>query len=160
MKKRDQNNFSLLLFGLGLLYLNRKEIKSVAKAMLLPIKNKITSPFGYRINPITRQYKFHNGIDIAGKIGDKVQSPGDGKVVKNYINDIGGRQLIIKHANGLTTGYAHLNKVYVSVGDYVKQGQLIAEVGNSGKVTGPHLHFTLKDGSGHFINPFLELSFI
>jgi murein DD-endopeptidase len=160
MKKLDNYQIPLILVGLGLFYINRKDIKRVAKAMLFPIKNKITSQFGNRINPITRQYKFHNGIDISGKVGEKIKSPADGKVLNVYINDIGGKQLIIKHENGFTTGYAHLNRIYVNVGDHINRGQFIAEVGNTGMVTGPHLHFTLKDNSGRFLNPlsFIELT--
>lgn len=160
MKKNSNYKIPLFVLAIGLLYLNRKDIKSAAKAMLLPIKNKITSPFGNRINPITRQYKFHNGIDISGKVGEKIKSLGDGKVLNIYTNDIGGKQLIIKHENGFTTGYAHLNRIYVNVGDHINRGQFIAEIGNTGRVTGPHLHFTLKDSSGRFLNPlsYMELA--
>lgn len=162
MKKQNNYQIPLIITGLALILINRKSIKEVAQSMLFPLLNKINSGFGNRINPVTKQYKFHNGIDIAGKVGDRIKCPADGKIKSIFKNDIGGNQLIIEHDNGYTTGYAHLNKVYVSKGDPVKQGEFIAEVGNTGRVTGPHLHFTLKDFTGKYLNPieFLKLKSI
>lgn len=135
-------------------YINRKK-KTIGSElpMPLPVNNVITSPFGDRVHPVDGVEKFHNGIDIRGAVGDKVYSPADGKVSSIYSNDAGGNQMVIKHDNGYTTGYAHLSKYHVSVGDRVKKGQLIAEVGNTGKTTGAHLHLTLKDSNGNYLNP-------
>ena len=75
-------------------------------------------------------------------------------VVENvYSNPEGGNQLIIKHDNGYTTGYAHLAKALLKKGDKVKQGDIVALSGNTGKSTGPHLHFTLKDKTGNWMDP-------
>lgn len=153
MKANNNYELPLILVGLGLVYFNRKDLKSAAAMMLFPVINKITSPFGNRVHPFTGNVQFHNGIDIAGKVGDKVKSPGDGIVTSIYKNDIGGNQLIIKHTNGYTTGYAHLNKIYVSIKEKILKGEAIAEIGKTGRVTGPHLHFTLKDSSGHYLDP-------
>ncbi len=152
MKKID---FQILFFtGLGvLIFSNRKKIKSQSIKFLYPIYGRITEKFGMRIHPVTGQTSFHGGIDIAGKVGDKIRCPFGGTVAKVFYNNIGGNQLIIHHANGYITGYAHLNKVFVSSGNNVLQGQIIAEVGNTGRVTGSHLHFTLKDNNSNYLDP-------
>jgi murein DD-endopeptidase MepM/ murein hydrolase activator NlpD len=152
MKKID---LQILLFtGLGaLIFSNIKNIKSEIIKFLYPVYGRITSKFGLRIHPVTGESKFHNGIDIAGKDGDKIRCPFDGTVAKVYFNSIGGNQLIIQHSNGYITGYAHLKKVFVSSGNNVLQGQIIAEVGNTGRSTGPHLHFTLKDNNSNYLDP-------
>lgn len=85
----------------------------------------------------------HNGLDLAAPTGTPIIAPLDGIVSAIYTNSAGGNQLLILHTNGITTGYAHLSKTLVKMGDYVKQGQPIAQVGNTGKSTGPHLHFTV-----------------
>ena len=126
-------------FGLSLGAVNQK--------LIYPIKGTISSGFGTRIDPITGAAgQFHNGIDIyppEPRIGTKIKSPADGVVILMDWNDDGGNQLRIKHDNGYITGYAHLSKYLVKLGDKVKQGQYIAEVGATGKVTGAHLNFTL-----------------
>lgn len=126
--------------------------------MIFPLLNTITSPFGDRVHPISGSKQFHNGVDIRGKTGDKIQSPDSGTVVDVYSNSTGGNQLIIKHDNGYTTGYAHLSKALVKTGEKVTKGQVIGEVGATGNVTAAHLHFTLKDDRGSYIDPSKILS--
>lgn len=122
-----------------------------------PLENaKLTSRFGTRIHPITGVEKFHNGIDLAIAEGTPIKSPQKGKVINKYYNSTGGNQLIIQHDNGFTTGYAHLSDTLVNVGDTVKNGQVIAKVGNTGASTGPHLHFTLKK-DGNYLDPEIHL---
>lgn len=123
--------------------------------MLYPLatQGRITSSFGNRTNPITKQPQFHNGIDISAPVGTRIISPADGRVKALYSNTQGGNQLIITHDNGYTTGYAHLSSYAVKLNERVIQGATIAGVGESGQVTGPHLHFTLKDAKGNFLNP-------
>lgn len=150
MSEKDQN--ILLVLG-GITLIGLVGTTHVISKMLYPLYSKITSPFGYRINPVTGQKQFHNGIDLSAAVATKIKSPGDGIVSNYYSNDVGGNQLIIKHDNGFTTGYAHLNKSFVSMGERVNQGQFIAESGNTGKVTGPHLHLTLRDKDGNLLDP-------
>lgn len=122
--------------------------------MKYPVNGKITSNFGERIHPVTGVKSFHNGIDIAVSIGTPVKSPESGRLIKIITNDIGGKQLIIQHDNGYTTGYAHLDKHdFFKIGDLIKKGDVIALSGNTGQSTGPHLHLTLRDKSGQLINP-------
>lgn len=124
------------------------------KVLRYPVANpNITSPFGDRIHPITKVKTFHNGIDLSGKIGQVIAAPADGEVTRVYETVAGGLQMIVHHDNGFTTGYAHLSKVQVAVGQRVTQSQVIALMGNTGQSTGPHLHFAVKDQSGNLVNP-------
>jgi len=118
-----------------------------------PVPGRLTSPFGNRINPVTDEKQFHNGVDLAAPIGTPVLCPAAGKVTNVYTNDIGGLQLIITHANGWRTGYAHLSKVNVKEGATVKDGQIVALTGDTGRGTGPHLHFTLTNSANTKVNP-------
>ncbi len=117
-----------------------------------PVKGRISSPFGNRIHPVTKSPSFHNGIDIAAPSGTPILSPESGRVINRYENATGGKQLIIEHSNGYVTGYAHLSDYAVKSGDNVKKGQLIGYVGTTGRVTGAHLHLTLKK-QGVYLNP-------
>ncbi len=119
--------------------------------MKKPLKSyKITSKFGNRY--FNNKIQFHNGIDLAAPTGTPIYSPADGIVSFLFSNNLGGLQLGINHKNGYKTGYAHLSKANFKVGDKVKEGDIIAEVGNSGASTGSHLHFTLRQGDT-LINP-------
>jgi len=124
--------------------------------MKLPVEGRITSGFGKRVHPVTGKPNFHNGIDIAVPIGTPIICPADGVVY--WLNEDpkikGGKQLIIRH-NGAEyrTGYAHLNKIYVKMGEPVREGQIIAHSGNTGIGTGAHLHFTYTDANGIKKNP-------
>lgn len=118
-----------------------------------PLENmRVTSKFGNRVHPVTKVYKLHNGIDLGGANGTPIYAPQKGVVKSIYSNSTGGNQLIIEHPNGYTTGYAHLQGYNVQEGDTVKNGQLIAYLGSTGPVTGPHLHFTLKK-DGDYLDP-------
>lgn len=102
----------------------------------------ITSHFGWRIHPITGEYKFHSGLDLGYDYGTLVPAFFSGTVIMsgNY-NDGYGNQVLIYHSDSNTyTRYAHLQCVYINIGDYVKQGDYIGEVGSTGNSTGPHLH--------------------
>ena len=124
------------------------------KKLPVPIKVKtyISSPYGWRSNPITGARQFHNGIDLPAPIGTPIYSPLSGTVLKNYSNNIGGNQITIESGD-VILGYAHLNKKSpLAEGTIVKQGDIIGEVGNTGMSTGAHLHFTVKI-SGEVVNP-------
>lgn len=124
--------------------------------MIYPVQDisaPITSKFGNRVHPVTGVYKFHNGIDIAVKDGTPVYSPEAGTVTGTLDNEVGGKQLIVTHDNGIKTGYAHLSYRFVAKGQRVRQGQQIANSGNTGASTGAHLHFTMKDSAGNFLDP-------
>lgn len=110
-----------------------------------PVKGEITSAFGFRKSPFGgRRETFHDGIDIAGNVGELVVAAADGKVVFAGWRPVYGKTLEIEHGYGFTTIYAHNSALLVKEGDQVKKGQPIARVGNTGRSTGPHLHFTVK----------------
>lgn len=111
--------------------------------MKYPVKGRITSKFGARPHPVTKEPDFHNGIDIAVSLNTQVIAPANGKVVNIYENAQGGKQLILEHSDGIRTGYAHLSSYNVVRGQNIKAGQIVALTGNTGQSTGPHLHLTV-----------------
>ncbi len=112
----------------------------------VPLKHykRITDKFGYRMHPILHERIFHFGIDFATDIGTPVYAPADGVV--EYAKKKGGygNFLLINHPFGFKTGYGHLSKFAVKSGTYVSKGDLVAYTGNSGRSTGPHLHYEVR----------------
>lgn len=120
----------------------------------------VTSEFGYRQHPITGAYELHNGIDLVnGNPTTPIYASAAGEVViAGSYPEWYGNYVVIKHSDGLYTGYAHQSQLRVSVGDTVKQGQQIGNMGTTGPSTGPHLHFQFfRNGpwpsNSDFINP-------
>ena len=110
-------------------------------------EGRITSPFGLRHDPIDNLWREHNGVDIAAPIGTPVFSPVDGTVAAVYNHAAGGKTLIIRSACGkLRFGFCHLSGHRVRSGQQVGRGRHIADSGNTGRTTGPHLHFSAKAG--------------
>jgi murein DD-endopeptidase MepM/ murein hydrolase activator NlpD len=106
-----------------------------------PVRGWLSSRFGKRVSPFTGKKEFHRGIDIATRMGAKIIAPADG-LVSRIVRDRGyGLIMTIKHGNGIVTRYAHLKKTLAKKGQSVKRGDVIALVGNSGRSTGPHLHY-------------------
>jgi murein DD-endopeptidase MepM/ murein hydrolase activator NlpD len=109
-----------------------------------PTRGWVTSDFGTRIDPYTAERKMHQGMDIATPHGQTVYTPSDGTVV--FIGSEGGygKVLVIDHGYGVKTRYGHLSEVTVHLGDRVKRGDRVANVGNTGRSTGPHLHYEVR----------------
>ena len=120
-----------------------KEQKSLLACTpsLAPTNGWYSSGFGYRISPFTNQREFHKGLDIATRIGTPIIAPADGLVISVGREGNYGRMIAINHGYNMKTRYGHLHKFRVKKGDRVKRGQIIAEVGKSGRTTGPHLHY-------------------
>lgn len=122
-----------------------------------PVSNKkldrMASGFGWRIDPIYKINKFHEGMDFTAPVGTEVYATGDGTVeVVNYSFKGYGNEIVINHGYGYKTRYAHLSKFKVKPGQKVKRGDVIGNIGNTGKSTGPHLHYeVLKNGIA--VNP-------
>lgn len=114
-----------------------------------PSSSRITSQYGYRILFGVRD--FHTGIDIGATHGSNIVAAESGTVIlANYGWNGGyGNYIIINHGNGITTRYAHASKLYVSAGQTVSKGQVIAAVGTTGNSTGPHLHFEVRTNGTH-----------
>jgi murein DD-endopeptidase MepM/ murein hydrolase activator NlpD len=118
------------------------------------MRNKIGA-FGYRNHPVYKRWKFHSGVDMPGRIGDPIYATGDGTVDEVIITRVRygyGTQVVIDHGFGYKTRYAHLNKVHVKEGDKISRGQLIADMGNTGVSTSPHLHYEVIYNRSH-VNP-------
>jgi hypothetical protein len=122
-----------------------------------PIKvgeyDKISSEYGMRIHPITREKKFHYGVDFAAKTGTPVIATANGIVTKViFLENSYGKLVEIDHGNGFLTRYAQMSEYAVKEGDKVKKGDVVGSVGESGRSTGPHLHYeVLNDGEN--VNP-------
>ncbi|NLO96668.1 MAG: peptidoglycan DD-metalloendopeptidase family protein [Peptococcaceae bacterium] len=112
----------------------------------------ITSPFGYRIHPITGQHKLHTGVDIGASYGSNVVATGAGIVIFSGWYGAYGNTVIIDHGNGISSLYGHLSSRAVSENDVVVPGQVIGKVGSTGWSTGPHLHFEVRK-NGEPVNP-------
>lgn len=122
-----------------------------------PVDNKhlkrLASGFGYRIDPIYKVRKFHEGLDFSAPIGTPIYATGDGVVEKVKRSRRGyGKHVIINHGFGYKTLYAHMSKIIVKPGQKVKRGQIIGYVGNTGKSTAPHLHYEVWK-NGKKVNP-------
>ncbi len=123
----------------------------------LPLTGRISSKFGSRFHPIDKRTKFHGGVDIAVPRGTPINSAADGVVTFSGKRGGYGNVVIIEHADGRETFYAHCDKLLVEKGQIVSGGELIAEAGSTGKSTGPHLHFELRE-NGKPIDPMKFLS--
>ena len=117
-----------------------------------PVAGYTSSGFGYRDHPIANTVKFHYGTDFAAWTGTDILAFADGTVSLYGWDEGYGNYIIIDHGGGWTTLYAHCSVVYVSGGDTVSRGDKIGLVGETGDVTGPHLHFELKC-DGKYYNP-------
>lgn len=113
---------------------------------IMPVANKnltrVASGWGYRIDPIYKVKRFHEGMDFTAPVGTKVYATGDG-VIETVIEDFSGygKHVVINHGFGYKTLYGHLSSFNVKEGEKIKRGDVIGSVGNTGKSTGPHLHY-------------------
>lgn len=140
------------LFIPGAKLSSSERMRALGELFVWPSSGRLSSYFGYRSDPFTGVRKFHNGIDLAANSGTRVSAAMAGKVAAVDYNSLYGNYIIIIHADGYQTWYAHLSKTLVKTGQSVKQSQKIAEVGNSGYSTGSHLHFSIFL-RGSAINP-------
>lgn len=111
----------------------------------VPAVGRISSPFGMRVHPIEGTHKHHNGIDIAAPTGTKVYAASSGLVDRADFSNSYGNVIYLQHPDGRSTRYAHLSRMFVTEGQEVKEGDVIGLVGNTGRSTGPHLHFEYRD---------------
>ena len=127
--------------------LNKKEtlnknIKAITGFLIWPVKGQLTSRFG------NRSGRHHDGIDIGARKGTPIVAAAGGKIMFSGWGPTGyGLMLIIKHKSNLTTVYAHNSYIHVHKNQIVKQGQRVASVGSTGRSTGPHLHFEVRNDS-------------
>lgn len=125
-------------------FLEGKKRQLASTPSVWPVRGWLTSGFGYRIDPFTGLRQFHEGLDIANRMGTPIMAPADG-VVSRCSNNFGfGLTVEITHGYGILTRYAHLSKSHVGVGQRVKRGERIAAMGSTGRATGPHLHYEVR----------------
>lgn len=143
---------------LQLLSLDKEKFSTAIPAIWPIDRTKMRSKigaFGYRMHPVYHRWKFHSGVDMPGRIGDPIYATGDGVVEfidRSRARRGYGTQILINHGFGYKTRYAHLNKIHVKKGDTISRGQLIADMGNTGVSTAPHLHYEVIYKRSH-VNP-------
>lgn len=113
----------------------------VSTPAVRPTDGWISSKFGYRKSPFTGLREFHKGLDLAAKKGTPIIATADGVVTFSGVKALMGKLIVIDHGHGMVTRYAHLNKALKKRGNAVKRGDTIGLVGNTGRSTGPHLHY-------------------
>lgn len=120
-------------------YLQAIQLMPIGK----PVPGTVSSKFGRRSDPLNKKNAFHEGVDIRGKRGDKVRTTASGTVLKAFKNGSYGNYVKIDHGNGYQTIYAHMQNYLVRKGEKVRQGDVVGQVGSSGRSTGPHLHYEI-----------------
>ncbi|WP_239616034.1 M56 family metallopeptidase [Cohnella mopanensis] len=131
---------------------DQTETSSVKLTFIAPTAGKMTSPFGYRIHPVTSKKTLNDGIDIANEKGTEVYAAANGKVIKAEYDSKNGLTIIIEHSKAWSTEYRHLDKLSVEEGATVASGDLIGLMGSTGESTGSHLHFSVLS-EGKYIDP-------
>ena len=132
----QKDGFSTLLDALE----SQKNLLASTPA-IRPVKGWLTSRFGYRISPFTGRKELHKGLDIANREGTQVVAPADGIIKYAGRKGLMGKTIDIDHGHGMLTRYGHLKELLKKKGDPVKRGDIIAELGDTGRSTGPHLHY-------------------
>ncbi|MBC5579999.1 M23 family metallopeptidase [Anaerofilum sp. BX8] len=109
----------------------------------MPVQGTLTSPFGYRVHPITGKTDFHTGVDLAAPLGTPAAAVWPGVVAETGFDDINGNYVKVIHSGSVCTTYNHLSQISVKTGQSLKRGETVGLVGSTGVSTGPHLHFEL-----------------
>jgi murein DD-endopeptidase MepM/ murein hydrolase activator NlpD len=118
-----------------------------------PVHGEVTSAFGWRRDPFTNRMKFHQGVDIRAAYGQEVQAASKGIVVFSGEQGGYGTSVVVEHADGTRTRYAHLSATLVRKGDQVGAGEPVGRAGRSGRATGTHLHFEVIGRDGRRMEP-------
>lgn len=119
-------------------------IKANSAPNLWPVEGQVTGSFGERIDPFNGEGAFHSGVDIGSSYGHAIVAPADGVVTLTDTMGGYGKTIMIDHGNGISTRYGHLSGFAVTAGQRVQRGDLIGYVGESGRSTGPHLHYEVR----------------
>ncbi|MCP5105083.1 MAG: M23 family metallopeptidase [bacterium] len=122
-------------------HINEQKAKLASTPALWPTRGYLTDSFGMRTHPFTGKRHFHNGLDIATQLGNKVFAPADGYILITEHTSVLGNLIHIDHGFGFSTRYGHLSTFAVKEGDRVKRGQILGYVGSTGRSTAPHLHY-------------------
>lgn len=133
-------------------YLAKRSVMLASTPSIWPAKGWVTSNFGGRVSPFTGSPQHHSGMDIANRIGTPVLATADGVVVESGRDTSLGKVVVISHGYGTKTTYGHLSEVLVKAGQRIKRGSKIGAMGNTGRSTGPHLHYAVTV-NGIAVNP-------
>lgn len=118
-----------------------------------PVSGTLTSPFGRRQDPFTGRPAMHDGLDIHNRVGTRIKAPAAGLVEVSGYTRGNGNYVIIDHGNGFKTRYLHLQRRLVKTGEQLERGEEFAKLGNTGRSTGPHLHYTILHND-QAVNPY------
>ncbi|HKK90374.1 MAG TPA: M23 family metallopeptidase [Desulfobacteraceae bacterium] len=132
--------------------LGKKRNILAATPSIRPVKGWVTSSFGYRKSPFTGKKEFHSGLDIANRKGTKIVATAKGTVSLAREKMFIGKVVVIDHGHGTVTKFGHLDKILVKRGETVNRGDVIGFMGNTGRSTGPHVHYEITI-SGVSVNP-------
>jgi murein DD-endopeptidase MepM/ murein hydrolase activator NlpD len=119
---------------------------------LARLPGRVSSDFGWRRDPLSGTNRFHRGVDIAAAYGSEVPAAAEGKVVFSGTQGGYGNLVVVRHEGGTETRYAHLSQLDVREGDVIRAGAIVGRVGQTGRATGPHLHFEVRD-EGQPVDP-------
>ncbi len=133
-------------------YLEDQKSLLASTPSIWPVKGWLTSTFGYRSSPFTGRRELHKGLDIATRSGTPIIAPADGLVVFAGREGGFGNMIIVDHGYGITTRYGHNSSLEAKLGQKIKRGDVIARVGNTGRSTGPHVHYEVAV-NGVSVNP-------
>lgn len=137
-------------------YVNQQNLQLAATPAIWPTRGYISGVFGNRVHPFTGRYEFHNAVDIATQLGNKIVAPADGVVLVAETRDYYGKMIIIDHGFGYVTRYGHLSGYNVREGQRVKRYDVIGYVGTTGRSNGPHLHYEVR----YYEKPMNPMDFI
>jgi murein DD-endopeptidase MepM/ murein hydrolase activator NlpD len=124
--------------------IHNEKLRLASTPSIWPTRGWVSSGFGTRLSPFTGRKEVHNGIDISARMNTPVIAPADGTVSSTRRDNWSGNVIYINHGYGIVTAYAHLEKILVEKGRFVKRGEVIGLVGNTGRSTGPHLHYEVN----------------
>ncbi len=125
---------------------SRQATANALESLAMPVAGRVTSGYGTRLDPLTGESSLHAGLDVGAPEGTPIRAPAGGVVLSAGPKGGYGNAVEVDHGNGLVTLYGHAAEVLVSKGEFVQPGQEIATVGSSGRSTGPHLHFEVRQG--------------
>jgi murein DD-endopeptidase MepM/ murein hydrolase activator NlpD len=137
-------------------YFQNQENRLASTPSIYPTVGLLTSDFGWRPDPFTRKQTFHYGLDIAAAQGNPVVATADGVIIAINSDKLLGRSVQINHGLGLTTIYGHMSAFKCRIGQRVRRGDVIGEVGATGKALGPHVHYEVRL-NGTSVNPYYYL---
>ena len=143
-KLNDDANLREKSFTELLAFLNEQKSFLASTPSLWPVEGWVTSEFGTRKSPFGAGMEFHKGLDISTRFGKEIVAPADGLVVKSGFEQQDGNYVRMEHGHGFETAYLHLSRIAAKQGMRVKRGEIIGYVGDTGRSTGPHLHYAVS----------------